>query len=75
MKLHQLGVIPLETKEEAQGFMVDELFWNLTEIVEENPEFKNINSFELRALDEVINLRSGYMMSDFLVARRDTNGV
>lgn len=75
MKLHQLGLIPLESEAESQGFIMDDLFWSLTELVETNKELAELSAFELRALEDVIRLNTGYVMSDFMVVRRDQDAV
>lgn len=69
LKIHQLGEVEIITEEELGGVIIDDLFWVITELVEEREEFKSIDSFELEALDEVIKLKEGYVISDFLVGR------
>ncbi len=72
MKLHQLGTIPLETRDEGQSFMMDEFYWSLTAVVENNEELEKLSGFELVALADVIRLQTGYVMSDFLVVSKET---
>jgi hypothetical protein len=71
LNLHQLGVIPLQTEEELGGVVLEDLFWVLTDLVEANPELKEVGSFELVALEEVIKLEAGYVLSDFVIRRAE----
>lgn len=75
MRLHQLGVIPLVTRDEMQGFVLDDLFWVLTEIIEENEAIARLEGFELVARNDIIKLDTGYVISDFIIARRNPDGV
>ncbi|SDC27386.1 MULTISPECIES: hypothetical protein [unclassified Candidatus Frackibacter] len=75
IQLHQLGVIPLLTREEMQGFVLDNLFWVVTEIVAKNEAIAILEGFELIATEDVIKLEPGYVLSDFIIKRRNPDGV
>ncbi|MGM0501025.1 MAG: hypothetical protein ACQERJ_00725 [Bacillota bacterium] len=69
LKLHQLGKVEIITEEELGSVVIDDLFWVITELVAEQEEFREIGEFELAALDNVIKLQPGYLISDFIVRR------
>ncbi|MGM0369870.1 MAG: hypothetical protein ACQEP9_05600 [Bacillota bacterium] len=71
LKLHQLGKIEIITEEELGSVVIEDLFWVITELVAEREEFKAIRELELLALDEVIDLQPGYVISDFIVRRAE----
>ncbi len=73
LKLHQLGTIPLATEEELGGMVLEDLFWVLTDLVEQRAELKQLAAFELAAREEIIELKTGYVLSDFTI-RRVENG-
>ena len=69
LKLHQLGKIDIITEEELGSLVIEDLFWVITELVAAREEFKEIGQVELAALDDVIKLQPGFVMSDFIVRR------
>ncbi|MBM7558092.1 hypothetical protein [Halanaerobacter jeridensis] len=69
LKLHQLGKIDIITEEELGSVVIEDLFWVITELVAAREEFKEIGQVELVALDDVIKLQPGFVMSDFIVRR------
>ena len=73
LKLHQLGEIPILSEKELETVVVEDLFWVITEVVEENPRLKDLGGFELEAKDGVIELAEGYVLSEFII-RRVANG-
>jgi hypothetical protein len=75
IQLHQLGIIPLLNRDEMQGFVLEDLFWVITEIVAENETIAALKGFELIATDDVIKLEPGYVLSDFVIRRRNFDGV
>lgn len=67
VRLHQLGPIPILSREEVQGFFLDELPWLLLQVQEENHAISSLKSFHLLATDEIITLPNGYVISNFQV--------
>lgn len=75
IQLHQLGLIPLLASWELETYALDDLPRVLVQIVDGHQEIHALKGFELMAVDEVIYLPNGYVMSDFIVLRRNPNGM
>ncbi|MGM0508060.1 MAG: hypothetical protein ACQERZ_02720 [Fusobacteriota bacterium] len=67
IKLHQLDKIPIELDDE-NGFVLDDLYWSIVSVAEMHPEIARLDGFELEALDSVIKLDLGYVLSDYKIA-------
>lgn len=74
IQLHQMGLIPLPSPGDSYTLVLDDLPRTLVKIAAGNRAVKEIQSFELIALKEIIVLPSGYVMSDFKVRRGNTRG-
>ena len=74
VQLHQMGEIPLLDLWESQTLVLDELPRTLVKIAAANRNIRDIRSFELQALDKIIYLKNGYVMSDFTVRRGALRG-
>ncbi|MCK9222168.1 MAG: hypothetical protein M0Q40_06025 [Limnochordia bacterium] len=75
VQLHQLGVVPLYTRNEVDLLVLDDLPQVLVKLAASNPGIHGIGAFEVIATDRVITLPQGYVMSDFLIRRHGNNGV
>jgi hypothetical protein len=75
VQLHQMGQIPLLDSWETETLVLDDLPRTLVKISAGYGMIHNIKCFELAALDEIIYLPSGYVMSDFKVRRVNPRGV
>ena len=75
MQLHQMGVIPLLTREETQSSVLDELPRVLIKVAEENKMIYELEGFELIATDDIVRLPNGYVISDFIIERRTNHGM
>lgn len=75
IQLHQLGNIPLLASGELETYSLDELPRALVKIVGEHPDIHKLQAFKVLATEEVIHLPNGYVMSDFIVARSDEDGM
>ncbi|MDD3653749.1 MAG: hypothetical protein PHO01_06140 [Desulfotomaculaceae bacterium] len=73
--LHQLGKVPLLASWELETYSLDDLPRVLVKIVEDHQDIHELKAFEVIATEEVIHLPNGYVLSDFIVARRDKDGV
>lgn len=73
--LHQLGIIPLLSSWEMEAFVLDDVPRLLMQMVDQNQALHELKGFELVATEAVVRLENGYVMSDFLVRRRDPGGV
>jgi hypothetical protein len=74
IQLHQMGPIPLLASWEIETLILDDLPRTLVKIAAGHDEIHDIKCFEMEALDEIIYLPSGYVMSDFKVKRGKTGG-
>ncbi|MDO7786879.1 hypothetical protein [Desulforamulus aquiferis] len=75
IQLHQLGKIPILASWELETYSLDDLPRVLVKIAGEHPDIHGLNAVELVATGEVIYLPNGYVMSDFIVTRRDKDGM
>ncbi|MDK2889113.1 MAG: hypothetical protein PWP72_1991 [Thermoanaerobacter sp.] len=74
IQLHQMGQIPLLASWDTETLILDDLPRTLVKIAAGHSAIHNIKCFELVALDEIIYLPNGYVMSDFKVRRGDPLG-
>lgn len=75
VQLHQMGIIPLLTRWEMDAVVVDDLPRVLIKVVEEHADIRRLSGFELLATGEVIHLPNGYVLTDFIVRRREPGGM
>lgn len=75
VQLHQMGGIPLLAGWETEGMILDDLPRVLVKIAAEHKDIFDLKGFELLAAGEIIHLPNGYVMSDFTVKRRVTDGM
>ncbi|MDD2432342.1 MAG: hypothetical protein PHX01_01365 [Clostridia bacterium] len=74
IQLHQLGQIPLLATWETETLVLDDLPRTLVKIAAEYEEIHQLKCFELVALEKIISLPNGYVMSDFKIRRGDPDG-
>ncbi len=75
IQLHQMGVIHVNADREVEKMAMDVLPRMLIQVVRNDPEIQKLGAVELVAKDEIIRLPQGYVMSEFIVRRRKTNGL
>ncbi|MEJ6949395.1 hypothetical protein [Natronospora cellulosivora (SeqCode)] len=75
INLHQMGKIPILKKEELQITSLDQIPMVLLNIVNESNKLGVIKAFELIAIDDIIRLPIGYVISDFIVRGFNYSGV
>lgn len=75
IQLHQLGRVPLLASWELETYSLDDLPRVLVKIVGDHPDIHKLKAFEVIATGEVIHLPNGYVMSDFIITRRDNDGM
>ena len=75
IQLHQLGRITLLADWELEGYGLDDLPRVLAKVVGEHGDIHALQTFEVLATPDIIRLPNGYVMSDFIVARRDRDGM